>query len=160
MTVRLVRWVHRVLRGRVLAVTVTGPSMEPGLRDGDRVLVVRRPARRLRRGQVVVLGPRAAAPVAAPEADWAGSLPVRGEEPPGLGPLLIKRIAAAPGDLVPAALAAALGCPPGTTVPPGRFLVLGDNEERSLDSRHFGHVTREQVVGVAVRPLRPAPAGR
>ncbi|MDQ0313297.1 signal peptidase I [Kitasatospora herbaricolor] len=158
-SVRLVRWIHRVLRGRVLAVTVTGPSMEPGLRDGDRVLVVRRRARRLHRGQVVVLGPRAAPPVVLGAAR-AGSLPAPDERPVGPAQLLIKRIAAAPGDLVPAALAAALRCPPGSTVPPDRFLVLGDNGPRSVDSRHFGYVTREQVVGVAVRPLRPAPAGR
>ncbi|WP_329492826.1 S26 family signal peptidase [Kitasatospora herbaricolor] len=158
MSLRLVRWIHRVLRDRVLAVTVTGPSMEPGLRDGDRVLVVRRRARRLRRGQVVVLGPRAAPPVVLGAAR-AGSLPVP-EERLGPAQLLIKRIAAAPGDLVPAALAATLRCPPGSTVPPDRFLVLGDNGPRSVDSRHFGYVTREQVVGVAVRPLRPAMTGR
>ncbi|MFF7635883.1 S26 family signal peptidase [Kitasatospora sp. NPDC008050] len=139
----IARLVRRLLRARLLAVTVTGPSMEPSLRDGDRVLVMRRHPRRLARGHIVVLGPD-------------GDRRVPGAGPRGL---LIKRIAAAPGDLVPPPLAVRLGCPPGSTVPPGRFLVLGDNPALSLDSRHFGYVAQDRVVGVAVRSLRCAPAG-
>ncbi|WP_329575384.1 S26 family signal peptidase [Kitasatospora sp. NBC_01250] len=137
------RLVRRLLRTRLLAVTVTGPSMEPSLRNGDRVLVMRRHPRRLSRGHIVVLGPDGARRV------------------PGAGPrgLLIKRIAAAPGDLVPPPLATRLGCPPGSTVPPGQLLVLGDNPGLSLDSRHFGYVAQDRVVGVAVRSLRRGPAG-
>jgi type IV secretory pathway protease TraF len=44
-------------------------------------------------------------------------------------------------------------------VPPGRFLVLGDNPGLSLDSRHFGYVAQDRVVGVAVRSLGSVPAG-
>src|SRR3954447_7056961 len=42
-----------VVRRTLVVVTVTGPSMAPTLADGDRVLVVRRWARRVRRGDIV-----------------------------------------------------------------------------------------------------------
>ncbi|MFJ3925246.1 S26 family signal peptidase [Streptomyces sp. NPDC090022] len=152
-------FVRRLLRDRVLAVTVTGASMEPALHDGDRVLVVRRRFRRLTRGQVVVLRPPPpAAAVAAGRSPGPppvrpyrdGGVLVLRQPPPGPGGLVVKRIAAAPGDPVPAPLAARLG----PTVPAGRFLVLGDNPARSLDSRHFGFVPRDRLVGVVIRPLR------
>ncbi|GIH73966.1 signal peptidase I [Planobispora longispora] len=42
-------------------------------------------------------------------------------------------------------------------VPPGRILVLGDNPEVSLDSRTFGAVPVERVLGVVIHRMR-APA--
>jgi len=36
-------------------------------------------------------------------------------------------------------------------VPPGRYFLMGDNRDQSLDSRHFGPVDRSQIVGQAVR---------
>ena len=33
------------------------------------------------------------------------------------------------------------------TVPPGKFFVLGDNRDESLDSRYWGFVPRENIIG-------------
>jgi len=33
------------------------------------------------------------------------------------------------------------------TVPAGRFFVLGDNRDESLDSRYWGFVPRENIIG-------------
>ena len=35
----------------------------------------------------------------------------------------------------------------------GRFFVQGDNKERSSDSRQFGWLTREHIVGTVVSKL-------
>ncbi|WP_298824736.1 signal peptidase I [uncultured Piscinibacter sp.] len=38
-------------------------------------------------------------------------------------------------------------------VPPGHYLMLGDNRDNSVDSRHWGFLPHEQVYGKAVRVL-------
>jgi signal peptidase I len=121
-------------RRLLMVTTVDGSSMEPTLRSGDRVLIRR--TRRPRRGQVVLM-----------------RFPVRPGRPPD-PQLLLKRVVAVHGDHVPGDWASpdmkAIG---GGEVPPGHAVVLGDNRPVSWDSRHFGFVPRDRVLGVMIRPL-------
>ncbi|MFI0944312.1 S26 family signal peptidase [Streptomyces sp. NPDC021020] len=112
--------------------TVTGPSMEPTYHDGSRLLVLRTPAARIRTGAVVVFR----APDAAP-----GDSPV------------VKRVAARPGDPVPAAAHWATRTTQGARVPRGSLVLLGDSPSRSTDSRSWGYVPTSAVIGVVTRAL-------
>ncbi|MFV2195700.1 S26 family signal peptidase [Nocardiopsis sp. LOL_012] len=139
----LLLWLNRTL----VAVEVVGQSMEPTFHHGERVLVRRVPARRLRVGDVAVLGqpdPR----VLAHLDELLGAA----------APWVVKRVAALPGGPVPDGVP---GCPDGT-VPPGHLVVLGDNTGCSTDSRVWGPVPDDQVLGVvrrrlALRPTAPVP---
>ncbi|CAL9487756.1 hypothetical protein SUDANB121_03188 [Nocardiopsis dassonvillei] len=134
----LLLWLNRTL----VAVDVVGQSMEPAFHHGDRVLVRRVPARRLRVGDVAVLG----RPDTEDLQDLAllvGSLP----------PWVVKRVAALPGDPVPGSVPAE-----GGTVPPGRLVVLGDNTGNSTDSRVWGPVPDDRVLGVVLRRMASRPA--
>ena len=116
-------------RRLLLVVTVNGSSMEPALRPGSRVLVVRG-ARWVHRGRVVVLRPVASQ---------------RREQPY----LLVKRVAAVPGEAVPTSVRPVAGA---DQVPAGKLVVLGDAPAHSADSRHWGFAEVADVVGVmAVR---------
>ena len=106
-----------------LVITVTGPSMRPTLKPGDRILVRRTSVGRIRAGQIVVLA-----------TDHS---------------LIIKRVAAAPGDHVPPDL----DLDAEDRVPPGQLVLLGDNRDESVDSRRHGYYDGAHLVGVAVRPL-------
>jgi len=68
---------------------------------------------------------------------------------PGAGPALrtgrladrqwiVKRVAAGPGDPVPATLSDVEGVTVGAPVPADRFVLLGDNADYSVDSRTHG----------------------
>jgi signal peptidase I len=128
-----VRWAA----GRWVAVTVTGDSMAPAFADGDRVLVRRSPLERLTVGNVVVVS-------------WPT---VHHSYQPGSDrPWLIKRVAALPGDLVPDPVSAAAGRE--IHVPPHHLVLLGDNSEGSLDSRTFGCIPGDLVLGAVLRRLR------
>ncbi|MGW5679448.1 S26 family signal peptidase [Streptomyces sp. NPDC003860] len=122
------------VRRRYVAVTVRGPSMEPALTDGDRVLI-RRGARGLRRGDIVV--------VAQPdlETSWRDRPPVTGDL--AATEWFIKRAVALAGD--PFA---------GAPVPPAHLAAVGDGP-RSDDSRNHGPCPVDQVLGVVVRRLGP-----
>jgi signal peptidase I len=128
-------------RRSLVVVTVHGTSMMPALRDGDRVLVRRRPLRRVKRGDVVVLEP-----------------PLDGPYLPGpAGPdgriWNVKRVAALPGDELPSGVPGVSGIAGGPgTVPPGALAVLGDNPD-SVDSRHRGLFSGDRLLGVVVRRL-------
>jgi signal peptidase I len=134
------------LRYEYTLITVTGDSMWPTLAPGDRVLVRRARPRRIRRGQVIVFE--------APSANGylAGPLPGRGRAD---REWIIKRVAAVPGDPRPDDIPAAAGSP----VPPGKFVVLGDNPAWSHDSRHIGYVPGDRLLGVVVRPAHVRPGG-
>lgn len=128
LVVAVVVWV----RTRLVRVLVRGASMEPTLRAGVQVLVRRVSARRIKPGEVVVFAqPRAPSP------GW-----------------LIKRVRAVPGDVVPLQDVPSLWRYPGTHVPTGSLVVLGDNAGESYDSRHFGYVRASSVLGVVVRERR------
>jgi signal peptidase I len=115
------------MRRRRMVITVEGNSMLPTYSDGHRLLVRTGPD--CRRGDVVVF------------------TNPHGPEP---GPaMLIKRVAATGGEVVPGPTRARIV---DERVPPGRIVVLGDAAE-SLDSRHFGYVAADAVVGVVLREL-------
>ncbi|MET7338844.1 signal peptidase I [Nonomuraea sp. NPDC005650] len=123
-----------VARRRYVVITVEGMSMAPTLHDGDRVLVRRRRADQVSRGDVVVLEPPSdPAQVFVPETDgtrWN-----------------IKRAVALPGDPVPPDVDGA-----GARVPAGALVVYGDNPH-SVDSRQRGFFPADRLLGVALRRL-------
>lgn len=135
-----------VARRRLVVVQVSGMSMWPTYRPGDRVLVRRAAARQVRRGEVVVFEP-------AGRSGWGtGPLPA-----PQAAVWVIKRVAALAGDPVPAEVAAAVKAEPGAAVPEGALVVVGDGTS-SADSRMWGYLPADRVLGVAVRRLSSGPA--
>jgi signal peptidase I len=125
---------------RLVVVDVHGPSMEPTLYDGDRVLVRRAPLTAIRTGDLVV--------VARPDSHEFATA----------GPWVIKRAAATAGERIPPVIRrgwAENGVDfAGAVVPEGRLLLLGDNPARSGDSRHWGFTEGDAVLGVVTRSMR------
>jgi signal peptidase I len=128
---------------------VRGASMEPNLRDGDRLVVDRLGCAlgEARRGDIVVL-----------------------ESPIEAGIAYVKRVAGVAGDRValrggrlfvngaPADADACIldgGDLPETPVPDDHVFVLGDNRPASADSRAFGLVPCALLRGVARARLWP-----
>jgi signal peptidase I len=129
-------------RRRIAVVTVTGESMRPAYVAGDQVLVRRARASDLQRGQVVVVQ----------EPGRSGTWIT----PPPRGPVsrhqwMIKRVAAVPGDARPDTWLPPAAQPPEPLVPPGKFVLLGDNAARSYDSRQLGYFPGDRLLGVVVR---------
>lgn len=108
-------------------VVVSGPSMEPTYRDGDRLLMTNAywlfgP---IQRGDVVV--------VVRPNRE-----------------MLIKRVVALAGEEVPQDYWSPLVFAMGGRVPEGHLFVVGDNIERSEDSRTLGAIPLSHVQGKIV----------
>lgn len=141
-------WAQRSL----LIATVRGESMEPALHHGDRVLVRRSPAADLRAGQVVLVE---RPPPEQTTWSWRDGEQVLGSgwrtggEAPTNGRWLVKRIGGIGGDPVPDVLLP-FRTSLGPVIPPGYVAVLGDNADRSHDSRHFGYLPRRFVLGVVI----------
>lgn len=131
-----------VMRRCFVVVKVAGASMIPALMPGDRVLVRRGARGRLQVGRVVVFGK--------PRDDC---LVPDGDTPPARVQWTIKRVAALPGDTVPAVARRAVG--DVGVVPPGMLVVLGDNVG-STDSRTWGFLPATAVLGVGVRRMKPS----
>jgi signal peptidase I len=144
-------------RRRFLVATVRGQSMEPTLRNGDRVWVRRLPASRLRTGQIVLVE-RPPLPAAVEVRADGRLVPEAGHWPEGTklpgDRWLVKRIASVGGDPAPDVLSDTTASP--GRVPIGHVVVLGDNPGHSYDSRRFGYLPDSAVAGVVVGHLRPA----
>jgi signal peptidase I len=135
-----------LLRSKIAVVVVEGPSMQPTLAAGDRILVRRARISKLQRGQVAV--------IEKPGADgrWATEAarrPARGRE------WIIKRIAALPGDPRPDAILPAHARAHEESVPAGQLVALGDNAADSFDSRQIGYIPAERVLGIMLLSLTP-----
>jgi signal peptidase I len=121
-------------RRTLVVVNVSGASMEPTLRDGDRILVRRRRAAQVRRGEITVL----AAPEAATAPEWQCAT------------WHVKRVSALPGDPVPDGVPMPF---PTDRIPAGSVVALGDNDEGG-DSRTWGPYRADGVVGTYLLRLR------
>jgi signal peptidase I len=94
-------------------------SMEPTLRVGDRIVVTKYHGAP-QRGDVIVF-----------------------HAPASSNELMVKRIAGTPGDAVEA------GAGRVVIVPAGCYFVVGDNRQDSFDSRNWGPLPRDLIVGRA-----------
>jgi signal peptidase I len=131
-----------LVRSALQLYSIPSASMAPTLEAGDQIVVTPYLRGEPDRGHVIVF------------------------QSPQSGELLVKRIIAVPGDLVDSRLGrvrigghtlpepyvlreAATGAISAQVVPARSYFVLGDNRDDSLDSRSWGYVPRERVVGRA-----------
>jgi len=132
-----------IARAAVHIYSIPSRSMAPALEPGDQILVTRYFRALPERGHVIVF-----------------------RSPSGGDELLVKRVVGVPGDLVDSRLgrvrvgghtlaepyvmrAASTGSIEAMVVPQDAYYVLGDNRDDSLDSRSWGVVRQEQVIGRA-----------
>ncbi|MDX6494132.1 MAG: signal peptidase [Gaiellales bacterium] len=147
---------------------IPSASMEPTLRDGDRVLVARfvYHFHDPRRGDIIVFHPPGAGDQAIRNAKTEASV------------YFIKRIVGLPGETVegrnhhilickaprvgchvlnePYLTQAAVSTPfPPVTVPAGQYFMMGDNRVVSDDSRTWGTLPRAYIIGEAFATYWP-----
>lgn len=153
-TVLLTALVYFVVRSAVQLTPIEGPSMQPGLHDGESV-VVNELAYLFgspQRGDVIVFHPTSSP-----------------------GEQFIKRVIAVPGDTISITDAGVVVDNVTLTEPylnpigaddtaaqftnlkmqPGEYYVMGDNRGNSNDSRFFGPVKRDSIVGKAELVIWP-----
>jgi len=157
---------------------IPSQSMEPTLDVNERVLVNRFMYRFTdpEVGQVVVFHP----PKGAEDTDQCGARRQPGEACPEPTPEqsdtnFIKRIVAGPGDtlsvenghpvvngeraeedfIVPCGSGGACNLPEEITIPPDHYFMMGDNRGASDDSRFWGPVPRDWIIGQAFATYWP-----
>jgi signal peptidase I len=138
-------------RAAVHIYAIPSSSMSPTLAVGDQVVVTRYFGRTPERGHVIVF-----------------QSPLVPDE------LMVKRVIGMPGDFIDSRLGrvrvgehtltepyvlrqAATGSIQAQIVPPGCYFVMGDNRDDSYDSRSWGVVPAERVVGRARLVLWTSP---
>ena len=149
--------VATAVRRRFVVVTVRGESMLPTFTDGQRVLVRRCAVAAVAPGDVVVFADPRDADRDRLEAERerlvAAGVPALPPPPWRRSEWLVKRAAAVPGDPVPRAAVPALAEVDHDVVPAGVLVLLGDNAARSDDSRRYGYVAANRLVGTVLRTL-------
>lgn len=139
--------------------TVDGPSMQPGLYTGDRVVVnmLAYDFGSPQRGDVIVFHP-----------------------PSDPGSVYVKRVIGVPGDHISITPDAVIvnghklnepyisiidpNAPenasvfPSIVLGPNQYFVMGDDRQNSIDSRVFGYVPRANIIGKAEFVFWPLPA--
>lgn len=132
-----------IVRGAMHIYAIPSESMAPTLTTGDQIVVTRYFRSTPQRGDVIVF--------------MSPNVPDE---------LMVKRVIAAPGDLIDSRLgrvrisgytlpepyllrAGTTGAVPAQVIPADSYFVMGDNREDSSDSRSWGVVPRSRVVGRA-----------
>lgn len=132
-----------------------GASMEPTLCDGDRVLLNVNP-QKLERGDIVCLDTPQYGLIAKRLVAFGGeTVEIRGGRIwVNSIPLEFGRFSGLHSFSDSTTIFAHENAP--YTVPAGKVFVLGDNSHHSFDSRNFGAVAVDQVVGVDYKIIWPA----
>ena len=142
-----------IVRAAMHIYSIPSASMSPTLEVGDQIVVTRYFGREPERGHVIVF-----------------------ESPSDSRELLVKRVIGVPGDLIDSRLGrvrigthtlpepylrrqAATGAIESQLIPQNSYYVLGDNRDESIDSRNWGVVSGDRIVGRARLVLWSSPAG-
>jgi signal peptidase I len=152
-----------LVRRFVVRVEVSGESMRPTFEHGERVLAMRVAPAKIRTGHIIVMAspPGGGAQAQALVDSWNPRYEVVDRDPVASNraarhPWAIKRVAAVAGDRVPFPVP---DHPDDAIVPSGSVVVLGDNRDSSVDSRHHGYVSLDQVLGKVLWAPHPSPDG-